>query len=229
MCPLALRVRPTKPSSRNGYTAAKADKSPTFVCEICLKRFPRSARDIHHRLMQACGGTDDPINLCYCDNGCHQTIHRIGLLLASTKQGKASPEEEATMFARSVNEDSWSQVKDNLLQLAVQIAVAVSSQRNGLIAVQETDVVIPNVPPRLRKALMELGNSIKNANGRGIGMSGVAIVGALEKLIKHRPEMQREAFDFLQQRYNLTTRQSKQLEAATKAMADAGINLKSHA
>ena len=179
--------------------------------------------------MQACGGSDDPINLCHCDNGCHQTIHRIGLLLASTKSGKTSPEDEAIMYARSVNPQKWLEVKTTMLALAVQIAIAVSSLRSGLIAVKETDITIPNVPPRLRKKLIELGKTMKNADGRSIGMSGVVLIGGLELLARTHPELQAECSEYLQQRYGVTNAHAKQIEQAQKVAKTYGIILEGHA
>lgn len=199
-----------------------------FTCECCIKLLPITSLDIHHILMQQAGGGDERDNLALLCVGCHQTVHRIGLLLASTKQGKASPEEETIAFAHAVNPEQWSEVRDRMLGFAVRVAVALASRRDGTTAVGDADLVIPDWPPRLRKVLQEIGKEIKSADGRAVGMAGVATAAIVDYMIKRRPEIRDEAYAFLHRRYQVQSQQGKQIEEARKVAAAHGINLTGH-
>lgn len=169
------------------------------------------------------------MNLASLCNGCHQTLHRIALLLASTKSGKESPEQQAIEYARAVNPDVWGAVKRALLDLAVQVAVAISSKRNGLIAVQDSDLLIPEIPPKMKKLLIELGKEVKSGSKRGIGASGVALVAVLDYLANRRPGIRNDVNAFLQQRFGMTSQQARAHRQAEQVKASLQINLKSHA
>lgn len=48
-----------------------------FKCGICSVEYDESLKNIHHRIPQAFGGTDDKSNLFTLCPSCHQTLHRL--------------------------------------------------------------------------------------------------------------------------------------------------------
>lgn len=136
---------------------------------------------------------------------------------------------QAQEYARSVNPDKWGVVKREILGLAVQVAVAISSKRNGLIAVQDSDIILSDIPPDLKKLLIELGKEVKSGSKRSIGASGVALVAVLDYLANRRPGIRDRVNAFLQQRFGMTTKQARAHEQAERTRKSLGITLTSHA
>lgn len=179
--------------SRNEYTGETPRDlvgKRRFKCDCCRKKYPITLLDWHHVQPRAGGGSDDPNNFARLCSGCHQFLHRIAKRLLSTKSGKSSTLVLVRDYANSLFEDDHDRadvVVQNVLKYAVEVASWLSEKSSkGLVG--DTDVIIKDIPPDIKRLLIKVGKIFKNNSNKSVGVSGIALYATLTFVESMIPE-----------------------------------------
>lgn len=178
-----------------------------FICEAHLLRCQKIQRAMHHRIPQEAGdeSSDSAENIAVLCTGCHDTLHRIAVIMSSIKaKTKQSPYDIALEYAKSLNEPQMHEVAANLLMFAQLVAQYRVLKADRTIAGADGNVMIEDIPRDFFIAFKQISKEIKRGDGRPIGMSNLATLFVLEATAKHRPELRVAIDDHIHQRIILS-------------------------
>ena len=179
----------------------------SFKCGICEKENDDSLKNIHHRIPQAFGGTDDKSNLFTLCPSCHQTLHRLAEHLQNPhKVGLVNGIAQSYCRDFPNPQISCNKLKD-LAKCAYEYELKVNIGQVKLNPWTEKMLMV-NVPLRV-KELFEQSCKRKIVFGKKGTMTTVLLDFILKEVMRSFPNESKNIQPYIQQRILKSTKQKK--------------------
>lgn len=153
----------------------------SFRCEICLRVFPDSLLNEHHKMPKSLGGLDTPENLSLLDSGCHQHLHSIAFMMNNQKRLQEVEPTAVAIFPTDAN------ARKRLLQFSSLVAREMRLKKERPKDPTEPLRIVIEIPALYAQLLRLYGYDMPHPGGKPAGVGRVIRRLIAEAILKKYP------------------------------------------